>query len=143
MSHRAANADTRDDGEDDVFRSDVWRQRAFDRDAHRLRFPVPDRLRREDVPFLIRLADRHCECAHRALRRSMRIATRDEHAWLRQPELRCNDVRDALLRIVRTDVRDTELARVLVQPFDDVAYRGVRDAGYACRAIRARKIVIR
>jgi len=52
-------------------------------------------------------------------------------------------MRDALARIVRSDVLDTELACVLGKPFDDIADCGIRDCGDPRLAIEARQIMVR
>ena len=139
---RAADADARDDGENDVLRRHVRRQRSVDRDAHGFRLFLPQRLGRENVAQLVRLPDRHCESAERPLGRRVRVTADDEQAGLREPQLGSDHVRDALPRIVHADVLDSELARVLVEPFDDVPDLRIGDACGASRAIQARQVMI-
>ena len=63
------------------------RQLAGERDAHRLRPRLQQRLRREHVLDLGR-ADAERERAERAVRRGVAVAADDRHPRLRQPELR-------------------------------------------------------
>ena len=74
-------------------------------DAHRLRTPLPDRLRREHVRDFGG-ADAERERADRAVRGRVAVAAHDEHARLRQPLLGRDDVHDALARIVDAEHRD-------------------------------------
>ena len=90
--------------------------------AVRRTYNMPD-----DEAQLIRVADRHRQRAQSALGRGVRIRASNQQARLREPELRRDHVGDALARVVRPDVLDAELARVLGEPLDDVADRGIRN----------------
>ena len=92
----ALDAEPPDDRQDHVLRVDAGRQAAVDVDAPHLQRIERQALRREHVAHL-RGADAERDRAERAVRRRVAVAARDGHARLREPELRADDVDDALV----------------------------------------------
>ena len=123
----AAGADLGDDREHDVLRGDAGRQVAFDRDRHRARPLLGERLGREHVLDLAR-ADAERERAERAVRRRVAVAAHDRHARLGQPLLGADDVHDALERVAHAVEPDAELLAVRGERLDLLARDRVGDA---------------
>ena len=80
----------------EVLGGDARRQRALDRDGHRLGPGQRQGLRGQDVLDLAG-ADAERQRAEGAMRRGVRVAADDRHARLGQAELRADDVDDALV----------------------------------------------
>ena len=95
MADGACRADPANDRQDDVLGGDAEARRAVDGDAHRLRLPLPERLRRQHLGGL-RHADTEGEGAERAMRRGVAVGADDRHAGLADPLLGADDVHDAL-----------------------------------------------
>ena len=134
----AAGADLRDDREDQVLGGDAVGQRALDVDRHRLRLDLRQRLGREHVLDLAG-ADAERERAEGAVRRRVRVAADDRHARLGQPELRADDVHDALAGVAHRVQPDAELGGVLAQRLelragDRVGHRAARTLDRRSRA---------
>ena len=106
-----------DDGEDDVLRGDAGGQVAVDGHGHGLRPVHRQGLGREDVLDLAG-ADAEGERPERAVRGRVRVAADDRHARLGDPELRADDVHDALLGVAHRVEPDAELGAVLAQLVD-------------------------
>ena len=87
------------------------------RDLVGLRPALEQALGREDHLDLAR-PDPERERAERAVRGRVRVAAHDRHARLRQPELRPDDVDDALVRVAEPVERDAELAAVVLELAD-------------------------
>ena len=105
VAARAGDADFRDDSKGDILGGDMRRQLAVEPDQHRLRPLHRDHLRREDMRELGRAAAERqrsdaSDRAGVAVRHRMRRA-RQHHAKLRR-----DDVRNALLRIVKIEHLD-------------------------------------
>ena len=113
----AAGAGLGDDGEDDVLGRDAVGQLAVDGDRHRLRPVHGQRLGGEHVLDLAG-ADAERERAERAVRGGVRVAADDRHARLGDPELRADDVDDALLGVAHRVDAHAELGAVLAQRLD-------------------------
>ena len=82
--------------------------------AHVLRLALDQRLRGEHMLDLGR-ADPVRERAECAVRRGVAVATRDRHARLGQPQLRPDDVHDALVGVAPAVERDAELPAVVLE----------------------------
>ena len=94
----AADADPGDEREDDVLGADAGRQAAVDADLVGLRVALQERLGGEHHLDLAG-PDPERERPERAVRARVRVAAHDGHPRLRQPELRADDVDDALARV--------------------------------------------
>src|SRR5207253_6613281 len=88
-----------------------------ERDPHRPRLALRQRLRREHVLDL-RRADAEGEGAERAVRRRMAVAANDRHPRLRQPELRPDHVDDSLPTAPGCEQPDAELVAVALERFE-------------------------
>ena len=122
----AAGAGVGDQAEDEVLGGDVVGQRAGDGDRHRLRAGLRQRLRGEHVLDLGG-ADAEREGAERAVRGGVGVAADDRHAGLGEPELRADDVDDALLDVAERVQTDAVLGGVATQRLDLRAADGVLD----------------
>ena len=126
----AAGADLRDDGEHDVLGGDAVGELAVDGDRH-----GPERLERQGLggEHVLDLggADAERERAERAVRRGVAVTADDGHARLGQPELRADDVHDALLGVAHRVDRDAELLAVAAQRLDLGAAHRVGDRARA------------
>ena len=111
----ALHAEAADDLEDDVLGVDAA-ARACRSTAIRRTFSGSMRqaLRRQHVAHL-RRADAERDRAERAVRRGVAVAAGDRHPRLRQPELRPDDVDDALRAAVEIEQRDAVLAAVALE----------------------------
>ena len=105
VARGARRADPRDDREHDVLGANAVAEPAVDRDPHRLRLALPQRLRREDVGHL-RRSDAERERAERAVRRRVAVAAHDDRAGPAQALLGADDVHDALARIGEAQAGD-------------------------------------
>ena len=117
-----------DDGEDDVLRRDAGRQLAVDGDRHLLRAVLRQRLRGQHVLDLAG-ADAERQRAEGAVGRGVAVAADDRHARLGQPQLRADDVHDALVAVAHRGQPDAELGGVLAQRLDLRAAHRVGDRG--------------
>ena len=113
----AADPDPGDEREDDVLGADARGQPAVDPDLVGLRVALQQRLGREDHLDLAR-PDPERQRAERAVRARVRIAAHDRHPRLGQPELRADDVDDALRRVADAVERDAELGAVGLELVD-------------------------
>ena len=113
----AADADPRDQREDDVLGADAGGEPAVDPDLVGLRVALEERLGREDHLDLAR-PDPERERPERAVRARVRVAAHDRHPRLGQPELRADDVDDALCRVADAVERDAELRAVGLELVD-------------------------
>ena len=113
----AADADARDEVQDDVLGAHAGREPPVDADLVGQRIALEERLGREDHLHLAR-PDPERECAERAVRARVRIAADDGHARLGEPELRTDDVDDALARRADAVERDAELGAVRLELAD-------------------------
>ena len=95
----------------DVLRRDAGGQVALDRDRHRLRARLRERLRGEHVLDLAG-ADAERERPERAVRRRVAVAAHDRHAGLREALLGPDHVDDALVGIAHREDGDAELGAV-------------------------------
>ena len=154
VARAAFDAEPADDLEDHVLRVDAGQQPARHVDAADLQRLQRQALRREHVAHL-RGADAERDRAERAVRGGVAVAAGDRHARLREPELRPDDVDDALVRAADVVERDAVLAavplerrqhllghRVEERPLaigrrDDVVDRGERAVREGARASRA------
>ena len=93
------------------------RQFAVDVDRHRLERPQRQRLGGEHVLDL-RGADAHRQRAEGAVGGGVAVAADDRHARLGQPELRADDVHDALLDVAHRVQPDAEFGAVAPQRLD-------------------------
>ena len=98
----------------DVLGGDAGRQLAVDGHGHRLRPAQRQGLGGEHVLDLAG-ADAERERPERAVRAGVRVAADDGDAGLGEPELRTDDVDDALARVVHRVQADAELGAVLPQ----------------------------
>ncbi len=128
----AAGADLGDDGQDQVLGRYAIGQRAVHRDRHRLGPDLRQRLGGQHVLHLAG-ADAEGQRAERAVGRGMRVAAHDRQARLGQPELRADDVHDALVGVAHRVQPDAELRAVLPQRLDLGA--GHRVGEWAARAV--------
>ena len=117
MPGRPVGADAADDGEHDVLGGDGGGEFALDGDAEGLRLRLRKGLRGQDVLDLGG-ADAKCKGAECAVGRGVGVAADDSHAGLGDPELRADDVDDALLGRVDVVELDAELLAVLAQGVD-------------------------
>ena len=117
VARPAADADPGDQREDDVLGRDARREPAVDADLVGLRLALEQGLRGEDHLDLAR-PDPERERPERAVRRGVRVAAHDRHARLGQPELRPDDVDDALRRRADAVERDPELRAVALELAD-------------------------
>lgn len=99
---------------DHVLRVDAGLETASDLDAPDLRPRDRQALRREHVADLAG-ADAESDRTERAVRRGVRVAARDRHARLGEPELRADHVDDALLAASRIEEVDAVLATVALE----------------------------
>ena len=111
MAHPALHPEAVDDLEHDVLGEHPGGQRTIHRDAPHLERVDRQTLRRQHVPHL-RRADTDRHRAKRAVGRGVAVAARDRHPRLRQPQLRPDDVHDALPVAVEIPQRDAELRAV-------------------------------
>ena len=114
VADATVGADPIDDPEDHVLGAAAGREVALDRDRHRLRGLLRERLRREHVLDLGG-ADADRECAERAVRRGVRVAAHDHHPGLRVAHLGADHVDDALAGAAPRIEGDAELRRVVPQ----------------------------
>ena len=101
-------------------------QRAVDGHGHRLRPGLRQGLGGEDVLDLAG-ADAEGQRAERAVGAGVGVAADDGHAGLGQPELRADDVDDALVDVAERVQPDAELLGVAAQRLDLRAAHGVGD----------------
>ena len=113
----AADADPGDQREDDVLGADPGDQPAVDADLVGLRVALEERLGGEDHLDLAR-PDPERQRPERAVRLRVRVAAHDGHPRLGQPELRADDVDDALARVADAVERDPELGAVGLELVD-------------------------
>ncbi len=104
----------RDQAEDQVLRPHAPAGQARERHAHRLRRPLRQRLRGQDVLDLAR-ADAEGERSERTVGGRMRVAADDRHPGLRQAQLRPDHVHDALPCVAEPVVRHAELGDVALE----------------------------
>src|SRR5580693_2968532 len=134
----AAGADLRDDRENQVLGGDAVGQRALDVDRHRLRLDLRQRLGGQDVLDLAG-ADAKGDRAERAVSGGVGVTADDRQARLGQPELRADDVHDALAGVPHRVQPDAELVGVPAQRLeldagDRVGYRTARTLDRRSRA---------
>ena len=110
----AGDPDPGNEREDDVLGPDARREGPVHPDFVRLRFPLEQRLRRQDHLDLGR-PDPERQRPEGAMRAGMGVAAHDGHARLGQAQLRPDDMDDALARIADAVEGDPELATVRVQ----------------------------
>ena len=114
----AAGAGLGDDGEDDVLRGDAVGQLAVDRHRHRLRA-----VHAAGSGWRARARPGWCRCRTRArrTRRGCEVCESPQTivmpGWV-MPELRADDVHDALLGVAHRVERDAELGAVAAQRLD-------------------------
>ncbi len=113
----AAGTDLGDHRQDDVLGTDARRQFAVDVDRHRLERFERQRLGGEHVLDL-RGADAHGDRAERTVGGGVAVAADDRHARLGQPQLRADDVHDALIAVAHLMQPNTELGAVAPQRLD-------------------------
>jgi hypothetical protein len=113
----ATRADLGDDRQDHVLRGDTWGELPLDGHRHRLERLQGQRLGREDVLDLTG-ADAERQGTESPVRGRVRVAADDRHARLCQPELRADDVHDALLDVTEAVQRDAELRAVATERVD-------------------------
>ena len=111
---RAGGADGVQDAERGVLRGDTRRQRPLDAHLHGERPRLAQTLRREHVLDLGG-ADAEREGAESAVRGRVRVAADDDAARLRQPQLRADDVHDALPAVAGAEAGDAALVAVALQ----------------------------
>ena len=115
VADAAVHAEPADDLEDHVLRVDAARRAGrCTRDAPHLQRVQREALRREHVAHL-RRADAERDGAERAVRRGVAVAARDRHPRLRQPQLRADDVDDALRAARQVEQPDAMLAAVALE----------------------------
>src|SRR5205814_1142826 len=107
----AANADFRDQREDDVFGGDAGSEPSFDLDLERLRWALQEALSGEDM-LHFGGADTEGEGSERTVGGSVAIAADYGHAGLREAELGADHVDDALPVTVYAEAADAEIAAV-------------------------------
>ena len=122
----AGDPDARDQRQDDVLGADAGREVAVDADLVGLRGALEQALRREDHLDFAR-ADAERQRAERAVGRRVRVAADDRHAGLGQPQLRPDDVDDALVGRAQAVERHAEVAAVLVELANLVGGHRVED----------------
>ena len=113
----AADPDPGDEGEDDVLGADARREPSVDPDLVRLRVALEERLGGQDHLDLAR-PDPERERAERAVGRGVRVAAHDRHPGLGEPELRTDDVDDALAGVADAVQRDPEFGAVGLELVD-------------------------
>ena len=86
--------------------------------------------------------DTEGQCAHRAMRRGMRVTANNRHTRQGRALLRADDVYDALANVVDFELGDTEGIAVFVQSLDLQARHGVGDARIALRTLGRRHVVV-
>src|SRR5262249_60423031 len=96
VADAAVHPEAVDDPEDDVLGVDAGTQPAVHLDAAHAELVHRQALARQHVTDL-RRADAEGDGAERAVRRGVRIAAADRHAWLRQPALGADHLHAALL----------------------------------------------
>ena len=114
---------------------DAGAERALHGDAHGLRPPLPQALRRQHMRDL-RHADAEGERTERAMGGGVAVAADDDHAGLADAGLRPDHMHDALAWIVQPEQREAVRRRVALQRLDHLAQRRVRDLARprACRS---------
>src|SRR5436190_3811412 len=117
MTRCPGGPDLSDEREDQILGPDSWLQAPAYARFQVARLLQHDALGRQDVLDLAR-ADPQREGAERAMRRRVRIAADDHHAGLRRPELRANDVDDALTGRSEIEQLDSEFAGVAAERVD-------------------------
>src|SRR5262249_52671608 len=110
----AADADLRDQREDDVLGSDAWLQRAVHLHPEGLRLTLQQTLRGEHVLDFAG-ADAERQRAERAVCRGVAIATDHRHAGLRESEFGADHVHDALAIAMHAEAADAEVLAVGLQ----------------------------
>ena len=113
----AADPDPGDEGEDDVLRADTRGQPALDPDLVGLRVALEEGLGGEDHLDLAG-PDPERERPERPVGARVRVAAHDRHPGLGQPELRADDVDDALGGVADAVERDPELGAVGLELVD-------------------------
>ena len=106
-----------DQVQDDVLGADARGEAAVDADLVGLRVALEQRLGREHHLDLAG-ADPERQGPERAVRAGVRVAADDRHAGLGEPELRPDDVDDALARRADAVERDPELGAVVLELAD-------------------------
>jgi hypothetical protein len=134
----AAGADLGDDGEDDVLGAHAGRQFAVHGDRHLLGPVLRQGLGRQDVLDLAG-ADAEGERPERPVGGGVAVAADDRHARLGQPQLRADDVHDALVAVAHRREADAELGRVLPERLDLRAADRVGDGG---QDVEGRDVVV-
>ena len=129
----AARADLGDHGQDDVLGGDPDGQLAVDVHREGAEGVERQRLRGQHVLDLAR-ADPERQGAERAVRGGVAVAADHGHARLGQPELRADDVHDALVDVAHRVEPHAELLAVAAQrldlgPADEVGDRARRSSG--------------
>ena len=136
----AVDAHLADRGQDEVLGGDARAEVALVADAHGLGLLLDEALRGEDVLDLAG-ADAEGQRAERAVRRGVRVAADDRHARLGQPQLRPDDVDDALVLGAQRVDGDAELVAVALERLDLRAAERVLDARRDRRAV-GRDVVV-
>ena len=117
VARPAADPDPGDEREDDVLRADAGRQAAIDPDLVGLRVALEQRLGGEDHLDLAG-PDPERERSERPVGARVRVAADDRHPGLGEPQLRTDDVDDALRRVADAVERDAELGAVRLELVD-------------------------
>ncbi len=114
MARAAADADPRQQRQDDVLGRDAGAQRALDVDGVGFGLGLQQALAGQDVLDLAG-ADAEGQRAECAVGGGVAVAADDGHARLRQAQLRADDVDDAAVGAVEAEQRDAKVAAVLLQ----------------------------
>src|SRR5690606_40753472 len=110
-------------------------------DTHRLGLAFPARLGRKGLQQ-IRGADADCICAEGTVRRCVRIVADHDRAGLYQPELRSDDMNDALARMGHSKALESVRAVVALKRCDDFPVLVVAYGSESRIAIDRRHVVI-
>ncbi len=111
MAGATADADARDQRQDQILRRDAGRQAAIDAHLAGSRPRLQQALAGEDVLDLAR-ADAEGQRAEGTVRRGVAVATDDRHPGLRQPEFRPDDMDDAAMGARHAMQGDAELGGI-------------------------------
>ena len=123
----AADADARDEIQDDIFGADAGTQGSIDTDFISERAALQQALRGEDV-FHLTGADAERECTECAVRGGVAVTADDGLAGLREALFGSDDVNDALVLAERAVERDAEFVAVLFK-LSDLRFGDLVDDG--------------
>src|SRR5437016_2957384 len=104
-----ANARTKfaNDGQGEIFGSNAWSQLALDAYIHSFRAPLQETLSGKNV-FNLARANTKGQCAHRCMRRGVRVSTDDVHAGESNPLFRADNLHKPRASIVHGEERQVE-----------------------------------